>query len=65
MKPSMNILRNLNESYDLYNVIYDAIDDLFKLKEMIKDGTLANNEASLKEIDNILERIKENTNNVW
>ena len=65
MKPSMNILRNLNESYDLYNVIYDAIDDLFKLKEMIKDGTLANNEAILKEIDNILERIKENTNNAW
>ena len=65
MKPSMNILRNLNESYDLYNVIYDAVDDLFKLKEMIKDGTLANNEAILKEIDNILERIKENTNNAW
>ena len=65
MKPSMNILRNLNESYDLYNVIYDAVDDLFKLKEMIKDGTLANNEAILKEINNILERIKENTNNAW
>ena len=65
MKPSMNILRNLNESYDLYNVIYDTIDDLFKLKEMIKDGTLANNEAILKEINNILERIKENTNNAW
>ena len=65
MKPSMNILRNLNESYDLYNVIYDAVDDLFKLKEMIKDGTLANNEAILKESDNILERIKENANNAW
>lgn len=65
MKLNESILRNLKESYDLGNVVYDTIDDLFKLKEMIKDGTLADNEAILKEIDNILERIKENASEAW
>ena len=64
-KLSESILNNLNESYDLGNVVYDAIDDLFKLKEKIKDGTLADNEAILKEIDVILERIKENASEAW
>ena len=60
MKLNESILRNLKESYDLGNVVYDAIDDISRLKEMIKDGKLADNEAIIKEIDNILERIKEN-----
>lgn len=64
-KLSESILNNLNESYDLGNVVYDTIDDLFKLKEKIKDGTLADNEAILKEIDVILERIKENASEAW
>lgn len=64
-KLSESILNNLNESYDLGNVVYDAIDDLFKLKEMIRDGKLADNEAIIKEIDNILERIKENASKAW
>lgn len=64
-KLSESILNNLNESYDLGNVVYDAIDDLFKLKEMIRDGKLADNEAIIKEIDNILERIKENASEAW
>lgn len=64
-KLSESILNNLNESYDLGNVVYDTIDDLFKLKEMIKDGKLADNEAIIKEIDNILERIKENASEAW
>ena len=29
-KLSESILNNLNESYDLGNVVYDTIDDLFK-----------------------------------
>jgi hypothetical protein len=65
MKLNESILKNLNESYDLGNVVYDAIDDLFKLKEMIRDGKLADNEAIIKEIDNILERIKENASEAW
>lgn len=65
MKLNESILRNLNESYDLGNVVYDAIDDLSRLKEMIRDGKLADNEAILKEIDNILERIKENADEAW
>lgn len=65
MKLNESILRNLKESYDLGNVVDDAIDDLSRLKEMIKDGKLANNEAIIKEIDNILERIKENANEAW
>ena len=65
MKLNESILRNLNESYDLGNVVYDAIDDLSRLKEMIKDGKLADNEAIIKEIDNILERIKENADEAW
>ena len=32
-KLSESILNNLNESYDLGNVVYDAIDDLSRLKE--------------------------------
>ena len=32
---------------------------------MIKDGKLADNEAIIKEIDNILERIKENASKAW
>lgn len=64
-KLSESILRNLKESYDLGNVVYDAIDDLSRLKEMIKDGKLADNEAIIKEIDNILERIKENADEAW
>lgn len=64
-KLSESILNNLNESYDLGNVVYDAIDDLFKLKEMIREGKLADNEAIIKEIDNILERIKENVSEAW
>lgn len=64
-KLSESILNNLNESYDLGNVVYDTIDDLFKLKEMIRDGKLADNEAIIKEIDNILERIKENASEAW
>lgn len=65
MKLNESILKNLNESYDLGNVVYDAIDDLFKLKEMIREGKLADNEAIIKEIDNILERIKENASEAW
>lgn len=65
MKLNESILKNLSESYDLGNVVYDAIDDLFKLKEMIRDGKLADNEAIIKEIDNILERIKENASEAW
>lgn len=65
MKLNESILRNLKESYDLGNVVDDAIDDLSRLKEMIKDGKLANNEAIIKEIDNILERIKENADEAW
>ena len=65
MKLNESILKNLNESYDLGNVVYDTIDDLFKLKEMIRDGKLADNEAIIKEIDNILERIKENASEAW
>ena len=65
MKLNESILKNLNESYDFGNVVYDAIDDLFKLKEMIRDGKLADNEAIIKEIDNILERIKENASEAW
>lgn len=65
MKLNESILRNLKESYDLGNVVYDAIDDLSRLKEMIKDGKLANNEAIIKEIDNILKRIKENADEAW
>lgn len=65
MKLNESILRNLKESYDLGNVVYDAIDDLSRLKEMIKDGKLADNEAIIKEIDNILERIKENADEAW
>lgn len=65
MKLNESILRNLKESYDLGNVVYDAIDDLSRLKEMIRDGKLANNEAIIKEIDNILERIKENADEAW
>ena len=64
-KLSESILNNLNESYDLGNVVYDAIDDLSRLKEMIRDGKLANNEAIIKEIDNILKRIKENADEAW
>ena len=64
-KTSVNILNNLKESYDLGNVVYDAIDDLFKLKEMVRDGKLADNEAIIKEIDAILERIKENASEAW
>ena len=64
-KLSESILNNLNESYDLGNVVYDTIDDLFKLKEKIKDGTLADNEAILREIDAILERIKKNASEAW
>ena len=47
------------------NVVYDAIDDLSRLKEMIRDGKLADNEAIIKEIDNILKRIKENADEAW
>lgn len=65
MKLNESILKNLNESYDLGNVVDDAIDDLSRLKEMIRDGKLSNNEAIIKEIDNILERIKENANEAW
>ena len=65
MKLNESILRNLKESYDLGNVVYDAIDDLSRLKEMIKDGKLADNESIIKEIDNILERIKENADEAW
>ena len=65
MKLNESILRNLKESYDLGNVVYDAIDDLSRLKEMIKDGKLADNEAIIKEIDNILKRIKENASEAW
>ena len=65
MKLNESILRNLNESYDLGNVVYDAIDDLSRLKEMIKDGKLADNEAIIKEIDNILERINKNADEAW
>ena len=65
MKLNESILRNLKESYDLGNVVYDAIDDLSRLEEMIKDGKLADNEAIIKEIDNILERIKENADEAW
>lgn len=65
MKLNESILKNLNESYDLGNVVYDVIDDLFKLKEMIRDGKLADNEAIIKEIDSILERIKENASEAW
>lgn len=65
MKLNESILRNLKESYDLGNVVYDAIDDLSRLKEMIRDGKLADNEAIIKEIDNILERIKENADEAW
>ena len=64
-KLNESILRNLKESYDLGNVVYDTIDDLFKLKEMIRDGKLVDNEAIIKEIDNILERIKENASEAW
>ena len=65
MKLNESILRNLKESYDLGNVVYDAIDDLSRLKEMIKDGKLADNEAIIKEIDNILKRIEENADEAW
>ena len=65
MKLNESILRNLKESYDLGNVVYDAIDDLSRLKEMIRDGKLANNEAIIKEIDNILERINKNADEAW
>ena len=65
MRLNESILRNLKESYDLGNVVYDAIDDLSRLKEMIRDGKLADNEAIIKEIDNILERIKENADEAW
>ena len=65
MKLNESILRNLNESYDLGNVVYDAIDDLSRLKEMIRDGKLADNEAIIKEIDNILERINKNADEAW
>ena len=65
MKLNESILRNLKESYDLGNVVYDAIDDLSRLKEMIKDGKLADNEAIIKEIDNILERINKNADEAW
>lgn len=65
MKLNESILKNLKESYDLGNVVDDAIDDLSRLKEMIKDGKLADNEAIIKEIDNILERIKENADEAW
>ena len=65
MKLNESILRNLKESYDLGNVVDDAIDDLSRLKEMIKDGKLASNEAIIKEIDNILKRIEENANEAW
>lgn len=65
MKLNESILRNLKESYDLGNVVYDAIDDLSRLKEMIRDGKLADNEAIIKEIDNILERINKNADEAW
>ena len=65
MKLNESILNNLSESYDLGNVVYDAIDDLSRLKEMIRDGKLADNEAIIKEIDNILKRIEENANEAW
>lgn len=65
MKLNESILKNLKESYDLGNVVYDAIDDLSRLKEMIRDGKLADNEAIIKEIDNILERINKNADEAW
>ena len=65
MKLNESILRNLKESYDLGNVVYDAIDDLSRLKEMIRDGKLADKEAIIKEIDNILERINKNADEAW
>lgn len=65
MKLNESILNNLKESYDLGNVVYDAIDDLSRLKDMIRDGKLVDNEAIIKEIDNILKRIEENANEAW
>lgn len=65
MKLNESIMKNLKESYDMYNVVIDITSDLFKLKEMIHDGSLKSSEEIIKEIDNILAKAKENANDAW
>lgn len=65
MKLNESIIKNLNESYDSWNVIEELMSSIENLKKLIDDGTFNDLRTVSKELELILKNAKENINDAW
>lgn len=64
MEP-IKIMKKLNESYDMGNVVQEVISDLERLKGLIDDGTFNDVRVISKDLELIIKNTKDNMSEAW
>lgn len=62
---STNIINNLNESYDMYNVVEDLIRDIRNLKDKLDNNEVKDLKEASRILGIILDQADENIQDAW